>query len=690
MAPMKTCTVHLPVLTILFVAFFCSTREARGQETITAPQECSGTFKVHSTQVTLLVQQRVTSEDDVVNCQYVFEASESAGLLVFANGITAIDDGEIPGCPVTIYDGDNQQVSSLCGHYDTAVIPVSSSRVTVAYRPEYQGSPYTVTLDLQVTRSDDDTSVLCADAELFAVPSVPVKYGVVLRDDGSASDDEQVCDYKVVSNAVNETLKTGCLLTSGGDCKYEVLLIRLCDTEDIITAPQQCSGTFHVHSTQVTLFIQQNVTSQDDVIDCQFTFVAPEDSGLLFFINDITAIDDGEIPGCPVEIYGNVAEPPVTSLCGHYPTLVVPVTSSKAVVFYRPVYQGSPYTLTVDLQVTTSDDVPTQLCADAELYAVPSVPLKYDIVFRDDGGSHDAEEFCEIKVFSSDADESLKTRCLLTSDGVCRYEVRLNNGSVLAEADQVVGIADAGGEVTVRLYPSGLAGVLGLTLPAEFEPVDKLERPPSVPTESSATVTGSAADVDFNVTDSIVTDDTTTVARLCNTEDTITAPQQCSGTFHVHSTQVTLFIQQNVTSQDDVIDCQFTFVAPGDSGLLFFVNDITAIDDGDIPGCPVEIYGNELDPPLMSLCGHYPTLVVPVTSSKAVVLYRPVYQGSPYTLTVDLQVTTSDDVPTQLCADAELYAVPSVPLKYDIVFRDDGASSSAARVAVFSSMVYLT
>ncbi|XP_040067499.1 uncharacterized protein LOC8035575 [Ixodes scapularis] len=286
--------------------------------------------------------------------------------------------------------------------------------------------------------------------------------------------------------------------------------VRLCNTEDIITAPQQCSGTFHVHSTQVTLFIQQSVTSQDDVIDCQFTFVAPEDSGLLFFINDITAIDDGEIPGCPVEIYGNVADPPVTSLCGHYPTLVVPVTSSKAVVFYRPVYQGSPYTLTVDLQVTTSDDVPTQLCADAELYAVPSVPLKYDIVFRDDGGSHDAEEFCEIKVFSSDAEESLKTWCLLTSDGICRYEVRLNNGSVLAEADQVVGIADAGGEVTVRLYPSGLAGVLGLTLPAEFEPVDKLERPPSVPTESSANVTVSA-DVDFNVTDSIAIEDTTTV-----------------------------------------------------------------------------------------------------------------------------------------------------------------------------------
>ncbi|XP_040067500.1 uncharacterized protein LOC115323152 [Ixodes scapularis] len=224
MAPMKTCTVPPSVLAILFVAFFCSTREAQGQETITAPQECSGTFKVHSTQVTLLVQQRVTSRDDVVNCQYVFEAPESAGLLVFANGITAIDDGEIPGCPVTIYDGDNQQVSSLCGHYDTAVIPVSSSRVTVAYRPEYQGSPYTLTLDLQVTRSDDDTSVLCADAELHAVPSVPVKYDVVLRDDGSASDDEQVCDYKVVSNAVNETLKTGCLLTSGGDCSYEVLL----------------------------------------------------------------------------------------------------------------------------------------------------------------------------------------------------------------------------------------------------------------------------------------------------------------------------------------------------------------------------------------------------------------------------------------------------------------------------------
>ncbi|XP_040357301.2 uncharacterized protein LOC121046771 [Ixodes scapularis] len=286
--------------------------------------------------------------------------------------------------------------------------------------------------------------------------------------------------------------------------------VRRCDTEDIITAPQQCSGTFHVHSTQVTLFIQQNVTSQDDVIDCQFTFVAPGDSGLLFFVNDITAIDDGEIPGCPVEIYGNVADPPVTSLCGHYPTLVVPVTSSKAVVFYRPVYQGSPYTLTVDLQVTTSDDVTTQLCADAELHAVPSVPLKYDIVFRDDGGSHDAEEFCEIKVFSSDADESLKTWCLLTSDGVCRYEVRLNHGSVLAEADQVVGVADAGGEVAVRLYPSGLAGVLGLTLPAEFEPVNKLERPPSAPTESSAKVTGSA-DVDFNVTESIVTDDTTTV-----------------------------------------------------------------------------------------------------------------------------------------------------------------------------------
>lgn len=275
----------------------------------------------------------------------------------------------------------------------------------------------------------------------------------------------------------------------------------LCASKDTISAPQQCSGTFRVHSTQVTLLVQQNVTSQDDAVDCLFTFEAPTGSGLLFFVNDIRAIDDGEIPGCPVEIYGDPAEPPVMPLCKHYGTTVVPVTSSKAVVSYRPVYQGSPYTLTVDLQVTTSEDVTTQLCADAEINAVPSVPLKYGIVFRNDdgGGSHDTEEFCEIKVFSSAADESLRTRCSSTDDKECRYQVVLNNGSVLAEADQDIGIADAGGGVTVKLYPVGSAGVLSLTLPAGFEPVDKLERPPWAPSANAT----QGADEDLNVTESV-------------------------------------------------------------------------------------------------------------------------------------------------------------------------------------------
>ncbi|CAN8004255.1 unnamed protein product, partial [Ixodes hexagonus] len=517
MARRKAPTV-LRVLATAFLAFFCSTREGQGQETISAPQECSGTFKVHSTQLTLLIQQHVASQDGVFNCQYVFEAPEGAGLLVFANGITAIDDGEIPGCPVEIYDGD-KLAASLCGHYETTIIPVSSPKATVTYRPEYHGSPYTLTLDLQVTRSDDDTSVLCADAELHTVPSVPVRYGVVLRDDGSANGAEPTCDYKVVSNSADETLKTDCLLTSDGNCTYEVLLTPLGHSEDTITAPQQCSGNFRVHSTQVLLFIQQNVTSQDDVIDCQYTFEAPDGSGLLFFVNDITAIDDGEIPGCPVEIYGNIAYPPVTSLCGHYSTMVVPVTSSKAIVLYRAVYKGYPYTLTVSLQVTTSDDVTTQLCANAELYAVPSVPVKYDIVFRDDGGSHDAEEFCEIEVFGNAADESLKTLCSLTGDEVCRYEVQLSNGSVLAEADQVVGLADAGGKVTVRLYPSGLAGVLSLTLPAGFEPVYKLERPPWAVTQPSANSTVTS-DVDFNATESVATGDVSSTTSGNDAEET--------------------------------------------------------------------------------------------------------------------------------------------------------------------------
>ncbi|KAL3226568.1 hypothetical protein MRX96_024906 [Rhipicephalus microplus] len=120
--------------------------------------------------------------------------------------------------------------------------------------------------------------------------------------------------------------------------------------------PEECSGWFVLEDSTIKLMLQQYVNSTEYAVECRYTFEAPENSGLLVIANDIRAVNDGEIPGCPVSIYGNVDArgEPVFSLCSHYYTLTIPVPSPVALVVYKPEFLGTPYTLTLDLQVVST------------------------------------------------------------------------------------------------------------------------------------------------------------------------------------------------------------------------------------------------------------------------------------------------------------------------------------------------
>lgn len=201
--------------------------------------------------------------------------------------------------------------------------------------------------------------------------------------------------------------------------------------------PGDCSGRFVLEDSTVKLILQQYINSTENAVDCRYTFEAPEKSGLLVIANDIRAVNDGEIPGCPVSIYGNVDArgEPVFSLCGHYSTLTIPVPSSAALVVYKPEFLGTPYTLTLDLQVASTGGSNLRACGDSQLNAVSAVPVRYSLGFRADAGSGDASDFCDLNVTSKD--ETLGTKCVLTSDGVCSYEVLLSNGSAAELVDFV-------------------------------------------------------------------------------------------------------------------------------------------------------------------------------------------------------------------------------------------------------------
>lgn len=258
-----------------------------------------------------------------------------------------------------------------------------------------------------------------------------------------------------------------------------------------------CSGRFVVEDSTVKLTVQQLVNSTDSLVECRFIFEAPHDSGLLVFANDIRAVNDSEIPGCPVTIYSNedASGDPVVSLCGHYATMTIPVPSSVALVVYKPEFNGVPYTLTMDLQVTLTGGSNLRACGDSQVAAVSAVPIKYSVGFRADAGSGDASDFCDLNVTSEDSGETLGTRCVLTSEGVCDYAVLVNNGSVAESADSV-DLAAVGGSATVRLHPAGITGVLVTVLPAGFVPLTSLQPYPVVlPPED-----GTTNDTDVNET----------------------------------------------------------------------------------------------------------------------------------------------------------------------------------------------
>lgn len=242
--------------------------------------------------------------------------------------------------------------------------------------------------------------------------------------------------------------------------------------------PGDCSGRFVLEDSTAKLILQQYINSTENAVDCRYTFEAPEKSGLLVIANDIRAVNDGEIPGCPVSIYGNVDArgEPVFSLCGHYSTLTIPVPSLVALVVYKPEFLGTPYTLTLDLQVASTGGSNLRACGDSQLNAVSAVPVRYSLGFRADAGSGDASDFCDLNVTSKD--ENLGTKCVLTSDGVCSYEVLLSNGSA-AELADFVDLATVGGSATVRLHPAAITGVLVSNVPAGFVPLTTLQPPPT-------------------------------------------------------------------------------------------------------------------------------------------------------------------------------------------------------------------
>lgn len=244
------------------------------------------------------------------------------------------------------------------------------------------------------------------------------------------------------------------------------------------TSPGDCSGRFALEDSTVKLILQHYVNSTEDAVECRYTFEAPENSGLLFIANDIRAVNDGEIPGCPVSIYGNVEArgDPVFALCGHYATLTIPVPSSLALVVYKPEFLGSPYTLTLDLQVASTGGSNLRACGDSQLNSVSAVPVRYSLGFRADAGSGDASSFCDLNATSKD--DTLGTKCVLTGDGVCDYEVLLSNGST-AEFVDFVDLAAVGGSATVRLHPASITGVLISNLPAGFVPLTSLQPPPT-------------------------------------------------------------------------------------------------------------------------------------------------------------------------------------------------------------------
>ncbi|KAH9372602.1 hypothetical protein HPB48_019121 [Haemaphysalis longicornis] len=235
-----------------------------------------------------------------------------------------------------------------------------------------------------------------------------------------------------------------------------------------------CSGRFTVEGSTLKLLIQQYVNSSEDAVECSYAFEAPQDSGLLVFANDITAVRDAEIPGCPVTIYDNAdgSGQPVMSLCGHYRTQVIPVTTTLAFVVYKPEFYSVPYTLTLDLEVVSSGGKNLRTCGNSELRVVPTVPLKYSVGFRADSNPGRASDFCDLNVSSAD-NATMTATCILTSEGVCSYKV-LSDVAV-QESEDTVDLATVGGLATVRLFPASETGVLYLTSPAGFAPLTSLD-----------------------------------------------------------------------------------------------------------------------------------------------------------------------------------------------------------------------
>ncbi|XP_077538383.1 uncharacterized protein LOC144150951 [Haemaphysalis longicornis] len=299
-----------------------------------------------------------------------------------------------------------------------------------------------------------------------------------------------------------------------------------------------CFGRFVVEDSTVRLYIQQYVNSSDSVVECRYEFVAPEKSGLLIIAKDIRAVNDAEIPGCPVAIYNNAeaSGEPVVSLCGHYSTMTIPVTTPLALVVYKPEFNGEPYTLTLDLQAALTGGSNLRACGDSELSAVPAVPVMYSVGFRADSGSGDASDFCDLNVTARGG--TLGAECVLTSDGVCSYEVLLSDGSD-AESPASVDLAAVGGSATVRLHPADITGVLIASYPAEFEPVTSLEPPPVVSPSEDVT-TGAASDAPITDASANATsaEDLTSTSVVALTNSTAGVPLNETGSSNETSTVV--------------------------------------------------------------------------------------------------------------------------------------------------------
>ncbi|XP_064476283.1 uncharacterized protein LOC135390519 [Ornithodoros turicata] len=145
----------------------------------------------------------------------------------------------------------------------------------------------------------------------------------------------------------------------------------------------------------------------------------------------------------------------------------------------------------------------------------------------------------------------------------------------------------------------------------------------------------------------------------------------CGGTFDLNSETHSVLIQQLISNEEDIEECRFRFRSS--AKLLLIAYDNTAMKDNAIPGFPVNVYDTLLvedgTVPVMSLSGHHETTLVPLLSTEALIVYKPLYGGSPYKITVNWTVSVTEKVSGT--SKASLTLSDNIPTRYGVLFNDN-------------------